>query len=192
MTQQSQWTPIVILVDADYLGQVASDFRKNFEPLIGRSIPEGDLYHWLDCVALDGGLIPGNHEIQVHFIYSQEHKSLKSFTPAHLKNDIDGVHFKDNVGDFSLFTFPLEEVVSFDEFFLQSLSMLAESDKIEKLLVVGNCTTYGEGLEKVCLQHSEKDITVFSMQTPSQSSVKHEILGYSLMSAMGIKSEELR
>lgn len=65
-TKQKQWAPAVILVDADYLDRVAFDLTVNFERMIGRRIPEADLCHWVDCIALDGGLRPGNNQIQVH------------------------------------------------------------------------------------------------------------------------------
>ncbi|MFR1987563.1 MAG: DUF6621 family protein [Prevotellamassilia sp.] len=55
-----QWAPSVILVDADYLDRVAFDLTVNFERMIGRRIPQADLCHWIDCIALDGGLRPAS------------------------------------------------------------------------------------------------------------------------------------
>lgn len=54
--QESKWASTVVLVDADYLDSVAQDLTVNFGRMLNREIAEGDLCHWLDCVALDGGL----------------------------------------------------------------------------------------------------------------------------------------
>lgn len=190
--QESQWAPTIILVDADYLGNTAFDFSVNFERMIGRRIPEGDLFHWLDCVALDGGLRPVENEIQVHFLHSKSNKILTCFRPSDFKEDLNGLSFKDNLGHFSLFTFPVEEIVSMEEFFLQSMTMLADAKEVDRLMVVGNMDAYGDEMINIYKKTDGKEITLFSMQPLADSNIKHEILGYSLMSAFGIKSEELR
>lgn len=65
--EQTKWAPNVVLVDADYLDNVAFDLTVNFERMIGRRIEQADLCHWIDCIALDSGLRPGDNEVQVHF-----------------------------------------------------------------------------------------------------------------------------
>ncbi len=190
-TKQKQWAPAVILVDADYLDRVAFDLTVNFERMIGRRIPEADLCHWVDCIALDGGLRPGNNQIQVHFLYSKSHPELKYFKPGHLEQDLNGLSFDDNLGKFSLFAFPVEEVVSMDDFFEQSLTMLADASEIKSLMVVGDMATYGEAVKRVCARTDGKNITLFAMEPLNGRGFSQEILGYSLMSALGIKSNEL-
>ena len=66
----ANWSSNLILVDADYLDRVVFDMTVHFEPVIGRSLPQADLCHWLDCIALDGGLREGANEVQVVFIHS--------------------------------------------------------------------------------------------------------------------------
>lgn len=190
--QQAKWAPSVILVDADYLDKVAFDLIVNFERMIGRRIPKGDLCHWLDCIALDGGLRPGKNEIQVHLLHSKEKKALDNFTPSEFEADLNDLPFEDNLGRFNMFAFPVEDVVSSDEFFVQSLSMLASSTEIKQLMVVGDMNAYGEGVKRVCAEAEGKDITLFAMEPLTGRGFQQEILGYSLMSALGIKSEELR
>ena len=55
---RDKWCENVILVDADYVDKVAFDLIVNFERMLGRRIPQGDMARWLECVALDGGLRP--------------------------------------------------------------------------------------------------------------------------------------
>ena len=74
--QETKWAPAVILVDADYLDAVALDLTVNFERMLNRRVATADLCHWLDCVALDGGLRPGNNEVQVHMLHSKDKAAL--------------------------------------------------------------------------------------------------------------------
>lgn len=190
--QESKWAPTVVLVDADYLDSVALDLTVNFERMLNRRIAEGDLCHWLDCLALDGGLRPGNNSVQVHFLHTKEKTALKHFTPSRFEEDLNGLSFDDNLGKFSLFAFPVENVVSADEFFLQSLTMLADAKEINRLLVVGDMRAYGEGIKEICAQTDGKDITLFTMEPMADKCFKAEILGYSLMAALGIGADELK
>lgn len=190
--QNSKWAPVVVLVDADYLDRVAADLTLNFGRMIGRSIAKADLCHWLDCVLLDGALHPGHNEVQVHMLHAKQKAALEHFQPSRFDEDLNGLSFDDNLGHFSLFAFPVEDVVRSDEFFLQSLTMLADAAEVEKLLVVGDTQSYGKGMVDICQNTDGKDITLFAMEPVMGQGFKTEILGYSLMSAMGISADELR
>lgn len=188
----SKWAPVVVLVDADYLDRVAADLTLNFGRMIGRSIAKADLCHWLDCVLLDGALRPGHNEVQVHMLHAKQKAALEHFQPSRFDEDLNGLSFDDNLGHFSLFAFPVEDVVRSDEFFLQSLTMLADAAEVKKLLVVGDTQSYGKGMVDICQNTDGKDITLFAMEPVMGQGFKTEILGYSLMSAMGISADELR
>ncbi len=190
--QDTKWAESVILIDADHLDSVAFDLTVNFERMLNRRIPQADLCHWLDCVALDGGLRPGGNKVQAHFIHSKDKGELKYFSPSNFKDDINGLGFEDNLGRFDLFAFPVEEVVSKDEFFLQSLTMLADAKEIKQLMVVGDVNAYGQQMKKICAQTDGKDITLFAMEPMTGRGFAQEILGYSLMSALGISGDELQ
>lgn len=190
--QENKWASSVILVDADHIDIVTLDLIVNFERMLGRNIPKADLCHWLDCIALDGGLRPGKNNIQVHFIYSKENKELRNFQPSIFQEDINGLTFNDNIGHFELFAFPVEKVVSKDEFFIQSFTMLADAKEIKKLMVVGDTRTYGEQMKQICQDTDGKDITLFSMEHLTGKGFTQEILGYSLMSALGISADEFK
>ncbi len=190
--QDTKWAESVILIDADHLDSVAFDLTVNFERMLNRRIPQADLCHWLDCVALDGGLRPGGNKVQAHFIHSKDKGELKYFSPSNFKDDINGLGFEDNLGRFDLFAFPVEEVVSKDEFFLQSLTMLADAKEIKQLMVVGDVSAYGQQMKKICAQTDGKDITLFAMEPMTGRGFAQEILGYSLMSALGISGDELQ
>ena len=190
--QETKWAPAVILVDADYIDAVALDLTVNFERMLNRRVATADLCHWLDCVALDGGLRPGSNEVQVHFLHSKDKTTLNNFQPSKLDEDLNGLSFDDQLGHFSLFAFPVEEVVSLDEFFLQSLTMLADAKEIKRLMIIGDMNAYGQGIKSICSQTDGKDITLFAMEPQMGRGFQQEILGYSLMSALGISGDELK
>ena len=190
--QETKWAPTVVLVDADYLDVLAFDLIENLGRMLNRRLPSADLCHWVDCALLDGGLRPGKNEVQVHFLHSKDKAVLQHFQPSRLTDDINGLSFDDNLGHVSLFAFPVEEVVNADEFFLQSLTMLADAKEIENLMVVGDMHAYGQAVKDICGQTGGKQITLFTMEPQEGRGFSQEILGYSLMSALGISSDELR
>ena len=82
--------------------------------------------------------------------------------------------------------------MSKDEFFLQSLTMLADAKEIKRLMIVGDVNSYGQQMKKICAQTDGKDITLFAMEPQTGRGFQQEILGYSLMSALGISGDELQ
>jgi hypothetical protein len=75
----SNWKENVIIVDANHLDVTALNLTVYFERMINRPIPKADLCHWLDCVALDGGIRQGQNQIQVVFIHDKEKQQLDCF-----------------------------------------------------------------------------------------------------------------
>lgn len=187
-----KWKPNVILADADFIDSVAFNLIVNFERMIGRRIPQADLARWIDCIALDGGLREGDNETQVVLIHRKETAQLKNFTPGNLAADLDGKAFKDNLGEFLISTIAIEnELPSGDDLFVESLKVISNAAEVKRLMVVAADDDYA--MVKDVLRHAddEKRITVFSMQPMPGGNFRQEILGYSLMNALGIKSSEL-
>ena len=189
--EQAKWSENVILVDAGYLDRVAFDLTVNFERMINRQVPAADLCHWLDCVALDGGITPGANEIQAVFLYNRSTPGLRHFNPGSLKDELDGKAFRDNLGEFTVLSFPVEEVVSAEDFFIESLEHIVGAEEVKRVMVVADMETCGNRVKRVAGQAQEKDITLFAMEPLTGRGFNGEILGYSLMSALGIRGEEL-
>lgn len=187
-----KWKPNVILADADFIDSVAFNLIVNFERMIGRRIPQADLARWIDCIALDGGLREGDNETQVVLIHRKETAQLKNFTPGNLAAELDGKAFKDNLGEFLISTIAIEnDLPSGDDLFVESLKVIGNAAEVKRLMVVAADDDYA--MVKDVLRHAddEKRITVFSMQPMPGGNFRQEILGYSLMNALGIKSSEL-
>lgn len=189
--QQSQWSESVILIDADYADRVAFDLTVNFERMLERRVPPADLARWLDCLALDGGLRPGDNAIQAIFLHHPATTRLRCFNPGGLKDELDGKAFRDNLGEFTLHSFAAEDIVTPIQFFVQSIEAIAEAPAVKRLMVVGDTDNYAADLRKALLKTSGKDVTLFTMQPMTGGALRTEILGYSLMSALGVSAEEL-
>lgn len=181
-----------ILIDACFLEMLTTDFKKNFERIIGRELNTIDLSELLTYIALDGGITPGENDIDVLFIYSSEHPSFTNCIPARLDTELNNVAFKNSIGEFTCRTFPNERIVSTDDMFVDSLQIIAEAKEVKRLLVVGYNEEYGDKIEEVLDKTEGKIITQFRMDEPKEKKkYATEIIAYAVMKALGIKGEEL-
>ena len=176
--EKTEWSTTVILVDADYVDRVAFDLIVNFERMLERPIPKADLSHWLVCVALDGGLKEGDNDVQVVFVHGKGKRGMDNFMPSDFASEIDGKAFRDaRLGEFKLSAVQEEELADAGNLFLQSLAVLTDEKNVGRPIVVPD---------------GEKDITLLAMEPQPGRGFRQEILGYSLMSAMGIRGEEFK
>ena len=192
--QNVKWSENVIIADADYIDKVAFGLIVNFERMIGRRIPPADMARWIDCVALDGGLREGEHETQVVLVHEKSNRKMDNFNPSDYEVELNGKAFKDNLGEFIVSSLPVEDMVSGTDFFLDVLSMVCAQKDVKRIMVIPNTErdydSVRNELRKV--DDENKRITVFAMQPMQGGNFRQEILGYSLMSALGIRAEEIR
>jgi hypothetical protein len=186
-----KWSENVILVDGDYVDKVAFDLTVNFERMIGRRIPPADMARWIECVALDGGLREGDHVTQVVLLHRKGRERMDNFLPA-AYSDLDGKAFTGRLGEFLLSSVVVEDLVTMDDLFTESLQVIAASKDVKRLMVVPDAEQiYNKARETLRTADPDKHITVFAMQPMPSGNFRQEILGYSLMAALGIRSEEL-
>ena len=181
-----------ILVDADFVDKVAFDLIVNFERMIGRRIPQADMGHWVDCVALDGGLREGEHETLVIMMHDKGRKRLENFVPADYEQELNGKAFKDKLGEFTFSALTVEELTTKEDFFVETLQLLCAQKEVKRLMVIPSDNLYNkvrEALRRV--DDDDKRITVFSMEPREGGNFRQEILGYSLMAALGIRADEI-
>lgn len=189
-----RWSENVIIADGEYIDSVAFNLIVNFERMIGRHIPNADMARWLDCIALDGGVKEGEHENQVIFLHQPTSTVLQNFSPSSYSDDLDGKAFKDNLGEFLLSSYKVESIVSKEDFIIDILRTAANHKDVKRIMFIANTE---DGAMVDMIRHALKDvdddkrITVFAMQPLAGGNFRQEILGYSLMSALGIKSDEI-
>lgn len=193
---QERWSENVIVVDADYIDRVAFNLIVNFERMLGRKIPAADMPRWIDCVALDGGISPMENaegNVTVVLIHEKDSQGLENFVPASY-SELHGTAFKDHLGEFVFSSVPVENLTTKDDLLLDVVQAAMGAKEVKRLMVVPNAE------DGVCydrlrqmLRHADDDkrITLFAMQPMAGGRFQQEILGYSLMQALGISAAEL-
>ena len=198
------------MVDADYIDKVAFDLTVNFERMIGRRIPQADMALWLECVALDGGLRPVDHGdgsadpsskvdcdhqnrpqvIQVVLLHKRA--QMDNFTPGSFA-ELDGKAFEGRLGEFLISCVPVEDLTTMDDLFVDSMQVIANAEEVQRLIVVPDAEhIYNKVREGLRHADPDKHVTVLAMQPMEGGNFRQEILGYSLMAALGIRSEEIK
>lgn len=187
-----KWSENVIVADADYVDKVAFDLIVNFERMLGRRVPQADLARWCECIALDGGLRQGEHETHVVLIHHHQKKQLQNFVPAHYEQELNGQAFSGALGEFELSAITGEGLATTGEVFTDTLRLIGQQKEVKRLMVIPSEEQYSQVRETLRqIDDGEKHITVFTMQPMAGGSFRQEILGYSLMAALGIKGEEI-
>ena len=193
--QEVRWSENVILADADYIDRVAFNLIVNFERMIGRRIPQADIAHWIDCVALDGGIREGEHETLVILIHQKGKQSLENFVPSSFE-ELNGKAFKDHLGEFSINAYPIEQIAGSEDFFTEVLSLVTAQKEVKRVMVIPNLednTIYNKVRETLRqVDDEERRVTLFAMQPLTGGHYRQEILGYSLMAALGIRADEIK
>ena len=196
-TNNIKWSENVIIADADYIDKVAFDLIVNFERMINRRIQPADMAQWAVCVALDGGLKEGEHETQVILIHNEQSKKMQNFCPADYEKDLNAQAFKDaRLGEFVISSYPTEEkMVGKDDFLVDIARTVCNAKEVKRVMIVPNSeegNAYDLLRDMLRKVDDEKRVTLFAMQPLPGGNFRQEILGYSLMNALGISANELK
>ena len=120
---------------------------------------------------------------------------MENFMPSDYESDLNGKAFKDHLGEFMLSSLPIEEIVDETDFLMEIVQAACEQPNVKRVMIVPNFERDGlyDRMRHVLQQvDDDKRITVFAMQPLPGGNFRQEILGYSLMNALGIKSEEIK
>ena len=193
--KETKWSENIILVDADYVDKVAFDLIVNFERMLGRRIPQADMARWLECVALDGGLRPQSpspHSPQIQVLLLHKQLAMSNFQPSAFA-DLDGKAFAGPLGEFLISCVPVEDMVTMDDLFTDSLQIISNAAEVRRLIIIPNCEhIYNNVRATLRKADPDKHITLLTMQPLEGGVFRQEILGYSLMAALGISADELK
>jgi len=197
------WPENVIIADADYVDRVAFDLTVNFERMIGRRIPQADMARWVECIALDGGMRPTplSHlspptphlSTQVVLVHDTGRLLMENFAPGRFAEELDGKAFTGNLGEFTFTCSSPEGMTTKEHLLLDTLQFVTQEKGVKRLMVVPSEEHLGSVRQLLRrLDDDGRRTTVFTMQ-PLTGSIpfRQEILGYSLMAALGVKSSEL-
>ena len=183
----------VILIDAAYINKVTKDLSQHFGQLIGRELPKADLPIFLECVAMDAAIQPGENVLQVLFVYDKNQTRIDAFNPSDLKKELNDVAFKSQLGEFQLNTFEPSDMADKEAFFLESVRLVADAKEVKHLVVVPDEMEYGDKLPEIFDKVDGKEsIHVLGMNPLASSDKYHwEMMGYAVLKALGIRSDEI-
>ena len=197
-TNNIKWSENVIIADADYIDKVAFDLTVNFERMINRRIQPADMAQWAVCIALDGGLREGEHETQVVLIHDKKAIAMKNFRPSNYETDLNAKAFKEaGLGEFIFSSYPTEEkMAGKDEFLVEVARTVCNTKEVKRVMVIPNSED-GDAYDQLRdmlrkVDDDDKRITLFAMQPMPGGNFRQEILGYSLMNALGISAKEIK
>ena len=183
----------VILLDAAYINKVTTDLSKHFSQVIGRELPKADLPIFLECVAMDAAIQPGENVLQVLFVYDKNQPKMNAFNPGDLKKELNDVAFKSQLGEFQLNAFEPSDMADREAFFLESVKLVADAKEVKHLVIVPSEEEYGDKLPEILEKVDGKEsICVLGMNPlASSEAFRWEMLGYAVLQALGIRSDEL-
>lgn len=202
----------VIIADADYIDHVAFNLIVNFERMLMRRIPSADIARWIDCIALDGGMRPVEQDgsageidslptqggpewvSQVVLIHDKNKTQLENFVPADFAQELNGKAFSDHLGEFVISALPIEQQTTREDFFLDILGTVCQQPAVKRIMVIPNTeegSLYNDIRNLLRQVDDSKRITIFAMQPMPGGNFRQEILGYSLMNALGIHADDL-
>ncbi len=201
MNEKQTWSENVILADADYVDKVAFNLIVNFERMLGRRIPQADMARWAECIALDGGLREqpkqadggaGETLQQTHVVLVHDHRTdaMANFAPGGY-DELNGKAFRGPLGEFVFTSTSTEGLAAKEQLFADTLEMLSTEQSVRRLMVVPEEAQYNKVREVLRRSTAGQSTTVFAMQPMAGGPFAQEILGYSLMAALGIRSDEI-
>lgn len=188
-----------IIVDADYLDKVAFDFIVNYERILERRIPQGDLSVWITDALLDGGFRVGmpQTECQVVFIHDASNAHLDNFTPSRYSDELNAkAFFVPNIGEFLINSYATNAIVDKAQYMLDTLRMLLEHREVKRIVIVADFSheTFVPGLAKLLKDPSiqlDAKLTALSVSPVQMGGIMGENLGFSLSDALGVSSAEI-
>lgn len=187
----------MIIADADYIDYVAFQLTVQFERMIDRRLPPVDLSQWIVDIALDGGLRQDGkqHETQVVLVHDRKKPRLENFAPADYERDINAKAFRDEqLGEFLVNAFATTDVAGKDDYILDLVREVTAHEEVRRVMVVPDGEhgdLYDQLRRELRSVDNDQRLTLFAMQPMEGGNFRQEMLGYSLMNALGIKSSEI-
>lgn len=189
----------IIVVDTDYLEEVTGILKGGFEKQLGRSFQKADLAQWTDCIALDGGLVPGDNKTAVILFHDHKKKALFHYVPSDFEKELNDKAFKDNLGEFVYTSIPVENEALKGEMFSETIAVFGVEETVKSITVVADMEKYYKNIETGLTDYKKKnkdnkdiEFTAVTMHKKSDWEKNQVILGFSIMHTLGITDDDLK
>lgn len=182
----------VFLIDVVFLNRFIKDTKDYFENHLKQSLPDIDISDLLTYMGLDAGLTEGEGDSMVLMISDESLCKLNNCRPSDLRTELNGVAFRNNLGEFSFNSYFPEGMVKRNDFFLDYLTIILDMDEVKRIIIVGDEPYYGSGITMLLTDTRNKKIIRFGIEKPEpDGKYLKELLPYPLMRAFHIKGDEL-
>lgn len=184
----------VMLIDASYINRVTTDLSDHFGQVVGRKLSKADLPLFLECVAMDAGIQPGENVLQVLFVYDKQQVKMSAFNPGDLKKELNDVAFKSQLGEFQLNTFEPSGMADKASFFIESVKLVADAKEVKQLIIIPSEDECDDRLFEIFKKVDGKEsIHLFGMNPPSQEGkFSWETMGFAILQSLGVRADEIK
>lgn len=183
----------VFVVDASFLEFATLNLKSFFEQHLGRTLDEIDLSLLFTYLMLDTEISIDDKQVQVLLAYDGETENFSVCSPSSLKEELNGVAFKnEELGEFLFASTTTEGMVSREELFLDLVRVSCENDNVKNIVLLTREDEYSQELRNLIEENKNKNISQFGItKQPLSTTITYFLFAYPAMKAMGIRGDEL-
>ena len=136
---------------------------------------------------------PVARRAQVVLLHSAKKQQMENFAPGKFE-ELSSKAFKDHLGEFLINAYPVEDIVGSEQQFCDTLQLLCSQKDVKRIIIIPDSeqeSIYNKVRATLRQTDDDKRITLLAMQPMANWNFRQEILGYSLLAALGISSEEI-
>lgn len=194
MSEERKLPETVILADSSYLNFIVSDVKTNFERILAKPLPKMDFVSFFVYVAMDAGAQSQLSDAEIVLLCNSEKAVMRDTQPSDLKRELDGKACKTEVGEMSFTCVDSEGFAATKELFSDVYSHICKIKGLKRIALIADDADFDSIREDILKEKPKNvDLVQFRMDRQvSDTDIRHEILVYPVLRALGVKSEDLR
>jgi hypothetical protein len=195
MEKKIDFTPTVLLIDANELDRLVGQLTPFLEQQIGRKLDKMPIDYFTSYLSLEAAVKPNKEqEIQTLWIYEPSQNKMNHCVPAELNKDYSNMAFRNEIAEFSLNAFTAEDFAQTGDLYVESLQLLLEDKKVNRVVVFPPKDKLSEIESLLEKQEKAKEVIVFTdsgkyLQTKDEN--RERVVLYPIMKALGVKGDEV-
>ena len=185
---------VTFLIDCEYVGQICDKLRRDFAHLLQRPIDQADLPLWIECALRDayGETMNPESETQVYLFHQFDAQGFAPFVPASYTDELDGKAFHGSAGEVMFAACAVDPKLGTKETILcETLQTLLQHDDAANVLLAVDMNAYGKRIKSILAEQASQSVTLLSLDTRVSQAFRTEQIGFSLLAALHISSEEI-
>ena len=141
---------------------------------------------------MDASYPIGQNQTLILLAFDNNAAQLYNCQPSDIRNELDGMAFSGDMGEFMFAGVPCEEMVSRDALILDLLRIAINSADVQRLIVLAADKTYDDKIIDMLNDVEGKEVLQYRMDESTERISYHwELLVFPLMQALGIREDEI-